>query len=82
MKKKIKEAKDIYKDEDDFSINDVRKGLLELIKEGKIACIISINNEGIIEDSYINGHQVIVKCPHCGKIVNIGKFNPRPEEEK
>lgn len=58
---------------------DIRESLFELVKEGKLAIILSIEG-GVVKDSYINGNQVIVRCPHCLKIVNKGKKNPSPNE--
>jgi transposase-like protein len=55
---------------------EIEYGLIQLIKEGKLAAIINKD-----EISYINASQVKVKCPHCGKIVNEGKYNPHQKNQ-
>ena len=55
---------------------DIRKALIELIQDGYLAAIVTPENI-----SYINACQIKVKCPHCGKIVNEGKYNPHPKEK-
>lgn len=71
----------VPKDNDDFSEEEVDKALKDLVKEGLLAYIIS--NDGNKTDvQYINASQVIVKCPHCSNLVNVGKKNPHPSSDK
>lgn len=68
--------------DEEFDENGVRESLMELVKEGKLALILSQDVGGNIEDRYINGHQVIVRCPHCMELTNVGKMNPKPQGER
>jgi exopolysaccharide biosynthesis protein len=74
--KKIKEVKDICPE--DFSEEDIEKELIELVKDGMLGIILS-NESDEWKKSYINASQLIVKCPHCNNIVNVGKKNPHPK---
>lgn len=80
-KKKIKTLKGISKDTEELFTKEVEESLKEMIKEGLLAYIVSKDNEKI-EGSYINASQVIVKCPHCNNLVNVGKKNPHPRDSE
>lgn len=58
-------------------MKSIRDDLYKLVKRGILAIVYSIDDQGELKDFYINGNQVIVRCPCCKKIVNVDKHNPK-----